>query len=50
MCCMSILTSQGSDIGLFPGLLIPKKIVDEDGEEKEARTVRSTVYADSDSE
>lgn len=32
------------------GLLIAKKAVDEDGEEKVARTVRSTVYADSDSE
>jgi len=35
---------------LKAGLLIPKKVVDEDGEEKVVRTVRSTVYADSDSE
>lgn len=35
---------------LKAGLLIAKKVVDEDGEEKVARTVRSTVYADSDSE
>lgn len=31
-------------------LLVPKRAVDEDGEEKVVRTVRSTVYADSDSE
>lgn len=35
---------------LKAGLLIAKKVVDEDGEEKVARTVRSTVYADSDSD
>ncbi|KAG0625092.1 hypothetical protein M758_2G027200 [Ceratodon purpureus] len=35
---------------LKAGLILAKKAVDEDGEEKVARTVRSTVYADSDSE
>jgi len=35
---------------LKAGLVLPKKVVDEDGEEKVVRTVRSTTYGDSDSE
>jgi len=35
---------------LKAGLVLPKTVVDEDGEEKVVRTVRSTTYGDSDSE